>query len=319
MADSDFDELDRKLLHALQIDGRAPFNKIAEVLGVSDQTIARRYARLRSTLRVRVAGRTDPALLGEVTWFVRIRCVPSVAASIGAALARRPDTSWVKLASGGTEIVCVVRAATGQDGDSLLLAKLPKTPSVTAVSANCILHVFYGGTFSGGNEGVVHVLSPGQIAQLAPPPVTPGGPVVLDDVDRRLLESLRADGRVAYTEMADDTGLPLTTVRRRIAELRGSGVLYFDLDLDYRALNLPMQTMLWLSAAPDRLTAVGEALAGHPEVAFAAAVTGTHNVYASVLSPDPATLYTYLATRIGGLPGIQRVETVPVLRTLKHL
>ena len=42
------DQLDIQLLHALQIDGRALFSLIADVLGVSHQTIARRYNRLRS-------------------------------------------------------------------------------------------------------------------------------------------------------------------------------------------------------------------------------------------------------------------------------
>ncbi|WP_280393334.1 AsnC family protein [Nocardia wallacei] len=32
-------------MHALQVDGRAPFSRIADVLGVSDRTVARRSAR----------------------------------------------------------------------------------------------------------------------------------------------------------------------------------------------------------------------------------------------------------------------------------
>jgi DNA-binding Lrp family transcriptional regulator len=35
------DELDRAIVHALHIDGRAPFSRIASVLDVSDQTVAR--------------------------------------------------------------------------------------------------------------------------------------------------------------------------------------------------------------------------------------------------------------------------------------
>jgi DNA-binding Lrp family transcriptional regulator len=42
------DDLDRGLIHALHLDGRAPFSRIAAVLDVSAQTIARRYARLRT-------------------------------------------------------------------------------------------------------------------------------------------------------------------------------------------------------------------------------------------------------------------------------
>lgn len=54
-----FDDLEPKIIHALQVDGRAPFSKIASVLGVSDQTVARRYACLRSARQIRVTGRTD--------------------------------------------------------------------------------------------------------------------------------------------------------------------------------------------------------------------------------------------------------------------
>src|SRR6195952_3076649 len=67
----EFDDLDRGLLHALQVDGRAPFRRIAEVLGVSDQTVARRYARLRSTNALRVLGLVDPTTVGDIQWSVR--------------------------------------------------------------------------------------------------------------------------------------------------------------------------------------------------------------------------------------------------------
>jgi len=38
------DDVDRGLVHALQIDGRAPLRAIATVIGVSENTIARRYS-----------------------------------------------------------------------------------------------------------------------------------------------------------------------------------------------------------------------------------------------------------------------------------
>ncbi|MGO4752694.1 Lrp/AsnC family transcriptional regulator, partial [Streptomyces sp. 2MCAF27] len=42
------DDIDRGLVHALQIDGRAPLRTLGEALGVSENTVARRYRRLRS-------------------------------------------------------------------------------------------------------------------------------------------------------------------------------------------------------------------------------------------------------------------------------
>ncbi|MFJ9249791.1 AsnC family protein [Streptomyces sp. NPDC101776] len=43
MTGSRFDDLDRGLVHAPHIDGRAPFNRIAAVLDVSARTVARRW------------------------------------------------------------------------------------------------------------------------------------------------------------------------------------------------------------------------------------------------------------------------------------
>jgi hypothetical protein len=53
-----------------------------------------------------------------------------------------------------------------------------------------------------------------------------------------------------------------------------------------------------------------------PEVPFAAATTGSTNLLASVLCPDPSALYTYLTTKVATLPSVQQMETAPVLQTL---
>ncbi|MFI6296579.1 AsnC family protein [Nonomuraea sp. NPDC050790] len=90
------DELDRRLIHALQLDARAPFSRIAEVLGASDQTVARRYRRLRSADLLRVVAVPPANLYGHGRWMLRLRCVPGAANAIASAPARRPDTAWVQ-------------------------------------------------------------------------------------------------------------------------------------------------------------------------------------------------------------------------------
>ncbi|MDQ7808175.1 Lrp/AsnC ligand binding domain-containing protein [Amycolatopsis sp. A133] len=69
---------------------------------------------------------------------------------------------------------------------------------------------------------------------------------------------------------------------------------------------------------PIGLESAGRALASHPQVAFAAATTGPANLVANVGCRDDAALYEYLAVDLGGLPGVQRVETAPMIRTLKR-
>jgi DNA-binding Lrp family transcriptional regulator len=311
------DLLDTQLLHALQLDGRAPFSTIAEVLGVSDQTIARRYSRLHDARRLRVRGLSDAQRLRDTRWIVRVQCTPNAAAAAADALARRPDTSWISLTSGGTEIVCVVRTASGDQDNRLLLQTLPRNRFVVAMTAHCVLHTFFGDPTGLINK--LGSLNKRQVAKLRRPSVSATTePVSLSAVDRKLLGLLENDGRATFAELAAAADASQTTVRRRIAELRANGALYFDVDFDQALLDLHVRAMVWLSVAPSQLVAVGKALAGHPETAYVAATTGASNLYASVVCADTAALYTYLTTRIAALTGIERVETVPIVRSVKR-
>ncbi|MFJ6748028.1 MULTISPECIES: Lrp/AsnC family transcriptional regulator [unclassified Streptomyces] len=315
-----FDVLDHQLIHALQIDGRAPFSRIADVLGVSDQTVARRYTRHRTSGAIKVLGLTDARALGEVEWLVRVQCAPDAAVPVAEAIARRPDTAWVSLMSGGTEIAAVCRAASSEHSDALLLQKLPRTPSVVGVTAHCLLHEFYGGPQSLISKS--GALSDAQIARLSPPaPATltapASSPATLTDADRRLFAELARDGRTPLAELATVTGWSPTTVRRRLAELRADGVLYYDVDYDLRLSGYGVMVALWLSVAPAELAATGAALASHPEVAFACATTGPKNLFASVLCKDVGALYTYLTTRVAALPGVATMESAPRIRHIK--
>jgi DNA-binding Lrp family transcriptional regulator len=316
------DLLDVQLVYALQLDGRAPFSLIGEVLGVSDQTIARRYNRLRSTGRLRVRGLVEPDLLGLRSWIIRVQCTPSAAAAVAGALAQRPDTAWISLTSGGTEVTCVARTRTGDEDSHLLLDTLPRSRGVTGITAQCVLHTYFGGVLSLVNKS--GTLTPDQVAALQPGPGKPAaetrasGQGQVTAGDEALLTALELDGRTTYSDLATTTGWSQSTVRRRLADLRASGLLYFDVDFHHSLLDLTARGMVWLTVNPAQLAAAGEAMAGHPETAYVAATTGAANLYASVLSPSTEALYDYLTTSVAQLPGLSGVETILVMRTVKR-
>src|ERR1700685_2996412 len=173
------DDLDRQLTQCLGVDGRASFATIAEVLGVSDQTIARRYRRLRSTGALRVVGLPSPKK-GYASWFLRMRCVPGSGEAIAAALARRDDTAWVQLLSGDTEVLCALRGDPREGSDSLL-ARLPRSGRIVAVTAYSRLHMF-----TGGPDGLkfLDVLPASRLWPLRRPAV--GGDIEFGDLDDAL-------------------------------------------------------------------------------------------------------------------------------------
>jgi DNA-binding Lrp family transcriptional regulator len=315
------DALDLKLMQALQLDGRAPFSRIGEVLGVSDQTVARRFRRLRTTAGLRVVGMIDASRLGRTSWIVRLRCTPDVAEQLANALARRSDTTFIDLISGGTEVLCAMKPRSLKDRDDLLFERLQRTPRVVSVSAHCLLHTFYGGQL--GWLDKIQALDADEVEALRRPPVersdNPDAPDTLDADDEALVALLRRDGRATYSELQAATGQSESVVKRRLDRLRASGLLYYDIQHDAEPLGQGVGAMLWLTVAPSALARVGQALGEHREVRFAAATTGQANVVAAVLCRGTGDLYTYLSEKIGALDGVRSVETTLTLRQVKQL
>lgn len=319
MRSDKFDALDHQILHALQIDARAPHARIAQVLGVSDQTVARRHAKLCAQAGLRLHAVTSPHPVGEVQWFLRVRCVPSAAERIAAALARRSDTSWVNLLAAGTEVACATRTVTGDDNRQLMRA-LAQNPHVLEVTAHRLLHTYFGGPQNIlGKYGALDDEQVSALRMHLPQPRPRTTPVLLNQDDRALLAALTADARCPLDALAAATGLPPSTARRRLDTLRATGALYFDLTIRPQVLPVRLRTALWLTVAPSDLNRTGRALAGHREVAYVAATTGRTNLYASLLTRDDGDLHQYLTTTLAELANVSEAESSPVIQTLKTL
>jgi DNA-binding Lrp family transcriptional regulator len=309
------DGVDRQIIHILAIEPRASFRTIAAVTGISDQTAARRYRRLEDSAGLRVLGVPDGSRLGWTDWFLRLQTTPGGADSIAEALARRPDTRWVRLASGGTEIICTLQARTQEQRDALFLHGLPGSRRVVQISAHSILHEFTSGPW----QQATRALSAAQLGKLPRPACSdPPARHALLPEDDPLLKELARDGRASSAALAAALHWHESTVRRRIEELRQSGLLFFEVDIDNRVLGLNAHAILWLSIDPARLEEAGRALAQHPEIPFAAATTGPTNLVASAVLRDTEHLYQYLTGELASLPGMRSVETAPIIRTLKR-
>lgn len=312
------DRTDLQIVQCLQISPRAPFRRIGEVLGVSEQTVARRYRRLRAEGVMRVVGLVNPARLGETSWQVRIQCRPDAAAAIASALARRDDVSWVMLTSGGSEIVASLRSRTQQQRDELLLQQLPRTAQVLSISAFATLHVFRGASSDDWRIDA-SLLTAAQRRTIAATRRAPRDePEPLHTDDEPLIEALARDGRASVAQLADATGWTEAKAGRRLDVLESSGTVYLDVDLAAEVFGYLISAYLWLTVPPAEIESVGRLLAKHPQVMFVAAVTGPASVVASVMCKDGEDLYRYLSADIGKIKGIGHVEVSPTVRRIKQ-
>ncbi|MEU6952353.1 AsnC family transcriptional regulator [Streptomyces sp. NPDC045714] len=313
------DALDRRLIHALQLDGRLPFSRIAAAVGVPERTVARRYHRLRSRLALRVVGLVDGGRTGMLDWIVRVRCAPEAVETLAVLLARREDTSWIAPLVGGTELTCMVRTPPpGDDGRRSFFERLARTEGVREVGAACVLRPVAG---VGGWAGRLDALGEAEQRLLLPPRAARADPAavpVLSPTDTALLRALSQDARAELGQLAAATGCSESTVRRRIGQLRDSGVLAFEVEIDPALFGYPVEALLWLDVPPAGLRAVAEALAGHPQVAFAALTTGPSSVFVMVECRSVSGLHSYVTDELAALHGITRIESAVTQRRTKR-
>jgi Lrp/AsnC family transcriptional regulator for asnA, asnC and gidA len=108
------DELDGKIIEALQENGRDSFRRIASELGVAEATVRARYARLVDDEILQVVGVTNPLGLGFDQAMIGVRTdgPPELVAD---EIAKWPEADYVVVTAGQfdllVEVVCADRHA----------------------------------------------------------------------------------------------------------------------------------------------------------------------------------------------------------------
>lgn len=142
--------------------------------------------------------------------------------------------------------------------------------------------------------------------------------VTLTRTDHAIVDVFARDGRATHAALVAAAGVSESAARRRIDRLRTAGALTFGPTVDPAQLGYEVSAHLWLTVSPAEVAPVGEAIARHPEVPFAAAITGRVNLAATIRCADTDLLYRYLTDSVGRLPGVTRVETAPVVHAVKR-
>ena len=141
--------------------------------------------------------------------------------------------------------------------------------------------------------------------------------VVLDDVDKALIEALQRDGRLPYTRLASEVGLSEAAVRQRVQRLIESGVTQIVAVTDPMTLGFRRMAMVGLRVEGD-LRPVADAIAAIPEVDYVVIVSGSFDLLVEVVCEDDDHLLNLLNGTIRVVPGVLSTETFTYLRLSKQ-
>jgi Lrp/AsnC family transcriptional regulator for asnA, asnC and gidA len=141
--------------------------------------------------------------------------------------------------------------------------------------------------------------------------------VKLDDVDRRIIGALQADGRRPYSRIAAELDVSESVVRYRAQKLEQAGVLQVVGIADPLRIGFDRMALLGLKVRPGSLDAVCTAITAFPETSYVAAIAGSFDVIVEVVCRDTVHFTELLTQRVHHVDGIVSAESFLVLEIHK--
>jgi len=137
--------------------------------------------------------------------------------------------------------------------------------------------------------------------------VTPAR-VVIDDLDRQLVDRLRVDGRETNRSLATALGVTEATVASRLRRLEAADVMRVVAVADMASFGLTCLAFLFIRTRGRAPREVAADLAEHSEVIASLVSTGRHDVVVSALARDTQEMAAYLADRVSVVAGVGEVH-----------
>jgi len=264
------DEADRRLIDLLMADGRASGRDLAHRSGISEANVSRRLARLIEERSIRIAAFVPPELLGFHAGIVACIRLRGDGEALAKALLARPEIVWVSHSYGAWDMLAYVVTKNLNEGSRLIDEVVLCHPAVHFIEARSVVRF----------EDDWHGITAEQTTDAAR---------AIDDTDRMIIRQVQHDGRLSFTDIANNTGISATSAADRFRRLVADGIV--------RIVTVPDPSRVGLG-----LSAVGTVRVGRPTreviadlariegVGFFTILAGSHQVGFEVGARDEAHL-----------------------------
>jgi Lrp/AsnC family transcriptional regulator for asnA, asnC and gidA len=139
----------------------------------------------------------------------------------------------------------------------------------------------------------------------------------LDQLDLALMAALQRNSTESTASLAAKIGTSQPTVVRRMKRLLNEGVIRFVTMVSAAALGYNGNASIGIRVSPDRIKDVAEAVGDCRSVHTVSLCTGRYDVLAWVVFRERRDLMRILTEELGKIPGINAMETVTNLKTIK--
>jgi len=129
----------------------------------------------------------------------------------------------------------------------------------------------------------------------------------LDRIDRKIIESLQADGRTPFTALARETGVSEAAVRARVRRLKEQGVIEVVAVTNPLMVGFDVMAMVGIQANSN-LEQIADVVSEWDETSYVVILSGSFDLMVEIVCSDNQHLLR-LVQRIRDVPGVKATET----------
>lgn len=144
-------------------------------------------------------------------------------------------------------------------------------------------------------------------------------PVVFDELDYRIIQELRANGRAEAAKIARAVEVNERTVRKRIDRLINSGAVSVTAVVDQRTFGYVAAVFVMLEVEPEAEEQVVAQFRNMQELTFLAYGLGSRDLLLQACFKDNDEMREFLRRTLPSMPGVTVTATILVPRVLRNI
>ena len=141
----------------------------------------------------------------------------------------------------------------------------------------------------------------------------------LDEIDQKILEALRQDGRTPFAQIAEQLSVSPGMIRMRYNRLVEMGLLKVVAITNPLRMGYEAMAMIGIRTDGKKMLEVAEKVAKFDEVVYLIVTSGRYDIMAEVFCRDHADLLRFITEKLYSIDGVRETESFIQLKIVKEV
>ncbi len=294
------DEIDRKILNYICKDANISNVKLAKTIGVNANTVAKRIDVMLQKDMITIKAALDFARLGyKVEACIALNVDLSSINKLIAIVKESPGIHLAVTTFGRYDILMLGSFTDLNKLNLFLREDIPHWPGVRQINVFIIAEV------KKLHRDMFHNRS------------YTGPPVVLDDINQKLIQELTKNGLTSHADIARNLGVNQATISRRVASLLKKGIIKIVAVPNPSKFGYLANAYIMLGTEHANVNEICAELNKHPQILYSVTLMVGFDILTGVQFPNPELLYQFIKEKMSLIRGISTIETLIVAENIK--